>query len=232
MSITEGPTLKMRRVKKGRCGAVPGFGDMLSALRRRDGLSQKELAQKAGVSRSAIGMYETGEREPSFETLQLFADIFHVRADTLLGAPDRDEALASNALPAAVPVKKVPLLGTIACGTPVLAQENIADYVDLPGHVRADFALVCRGSSMINAGINDGDIVYIRRSEAVDNGQIAAVLVEGAETEATLKRVYTADGKITLTAENPAFAPLVFVGSESARVRVIGLAVAYTHMLS
>ena len=85
---------------------MPGFGDMLSALRRRDGLSQKELAQKAGVSRSAIGMYETGEREPSFETLQLFADIFHVRAETLLGAPDRDEALVSNALLAAVVSEK------------------------------------------------------------------------------------------------------------------------------
>ena len=79
---------------------------------------------------------------------------------------------------------------------------------------------------------DSGDIVYIRQSDVVDNGRIAAVLVEGSETEATLKRVYAGDGKITLTAENPAFEPLVFVGPETRRVRVIGLAVAYTHMIS
>lgn len=210
---------------------MSGFGEMLGALRRRDGLSQKELARRAGVSRSAIGMYEAGEREPGFETLQTFAGIFGVTADVLLGKPEAGQALPDNAMPP-LPVKKVPLLGTIACGTPVLAQENIAGYVDLPDHVGADFALVCRGTSMINAGIRDGDIVYIRQSDVVDNGRIAAVLVEGSETEATLKRVYAGDGKITLTAENPAFEPLVFVGPETRRVRVIGLAVAYTHMIS
>lgn len=130
----------------------------------RDGLSQKELARRAGVSRSAIGMYEAGEREPGFETLQTFAGIFGVTADVLLGRPEAGQALPDNALPL-LPVKKVPLLGTIACGTPVLAQENIAGYVDLPDHVGADFALVCRGTSMINAGIRDGDIVYIRQSD-------------------------------------------------------------------
>ena len=78
---------------------MSGFGEMLGALRRRDGLSQKELARRAGVSRSAIGMYEAGEREPSFETLQTFAGIFGVTADVLLGRPEAGQALPDNALP-------------------------------------------------------------------------------------------------------------------------------------
>lgn len=206
---------------------MSSFSDMLGYLRKKNNLSQEELAKRAGVSRSAIGMYEIGEREPSFETLEAFADIFNVNMDTLLGtAPD----IPKNIVPLQK-MKKVPLLGTIACGTPILAEENITDYIDLPGHIRADYALQCRGESMINAGIQDGDIVYIRRQDTVDNGQIAAVLVEGVETEATLKRFYLVDGTVTLTAENPAVLPMVFVGPDAAKVRVIGKAVAYTHVI-
>lgn len=122
---------------------------------------------------------------------------------------------------------QIPLVGDIACGTPILAEENITDYVDLPGHIRADFALTCRGDSMIGAGIQDGDIVYIRHQETVENGQIAAVLV-GSE-EATLKRFYRSNNAVTLNAENPSYAPMVFVGEEAAQIRILGLAIAFTH---
>lgn len=169
-------------------------------------------------------MYELGAREPSFETLEAFADIFNVNMDTLLGKTDLP--------PSVFPFRnmsRIPLLGSIACGTPILAQENISDYVDLPGHIRADYALSCKGDSMINAGIRDGDIVYIRQQETVENGQIAAVMV-GAE-DATLKRFYHQDDKVTLLAENTAYPPMVYVGEEACKIRVIGLAVAYTHVL-
>lgn len=207
---------------------MSGFSDMLVYLRKRDGYSQQELAQKIGVSRSTIGMYETGEREPAFETLEALADTFNVNMATLLGQPSGSVCLPKNIVPIGH-MPQVPLVGRIACGTPILAEENITDYVDLPGHVRADYALTCIGDSMINAGIRDGDIVYIRQQSVVDNGQIAAVLV--GDEEATLKRFYRVGDTVTLNAENPAFPPLVFVGEEVSHVHIIGLAIAYTHVI-
>ena len=105
------------------------------------------------------------------------------------------------------------------------------NYIDLPGHIKADYALFRKGDSMINAGINDGDIVYIRTQETVENGQIAAVLVDERNTEATLKRFYFSGNTVMLNAENPAYDPLVYVGEEIANVHVIGLAVAFTHII-
>lgn len=207
---------------------MSGFSDMLVYLRKRDGYSQQELAQKVGVSRSAIGMYEAGEREPAFETLEALADTFNVNMDTLLGKPTATFALPTN-MTLLQQMRQVPLIGQIACGTPILAEENITDYIDLPGHIRADYALTCKGDSMVNAGIRDGDVVYIRQQSIVDNGQIAAVLV--GDEEATLKRFYRVGDTVTLNAENPAFAPLVFVGEEVSRVHIIGLAIAYTHAI-
>ena len=208
---------------------MSNFSDMLGYLRRRENLSQKELAKMAGVSRSAIGMYEAGEREPSFETLEAFADIFNVNMDTLMGKSLVEYALPSN-VEKLWAMKKVPLVGQIACGTPILAEENITDYVDLPGHIRADYALTCKGDSMINAGIRDGDIVYIRKQEEVENGQIAAVVV--GDDEATLKRFYLVNGVVTLNAENPAYDPKIYVGEQVAHIHVIGLAVAFTHVIA
>lgn len=205
---------------------MSSFSDMLGYLRKRDGYSQKDLADKIGMSRSTIAMYEAGEREPDFETLEALADTFNVNMDTLLGKPS---SFPPNVVPLR-PMGKVPLVGQIACGTPILAEQNITDYVDLPGHIRADYALTCRGDSMIGAGIRDGDIVYIRQQEEVENGQIAAVSVD--QDEATLKRFYLEQGVVQLVAENPAVPPLFFIGADVTRVQVLGLAVAYTHTIT
>ena len=110
-----------------------------------------------------------------------------------------------------------------------MSEQNIDDYVDLPGHIRADFALTCKGESMIGAGIRDGDVVYIRQQEEVENGQIAAIMV--GDEEATLKRFYLENGVIQLVAENPAIPPKVFIGESIGQIRVVGLAVAYTHII-
>jgi len=123
-------------------------------------------------------------------------------------------------------MKKVPLVGTIACGTPITAEQNIEEYVDMPGNINADFALRCDGDSMIGARIFEGDIVYIHQQPTVANGQIAAVLIDN---EATLKRVYYREGEsLMLVAENPAYRPLMFTGEEMSEVRIIGLAVYFT----
>lgn len=124
--------------------------------------------------------------------------------------------------------KKVPLLGTIACGEPILATENIEAYVDVDSGVHADFALHCQGDSMINARIMDGDIVYIRKQDTVENGEIAAVLMDDCtENNATLKRVYVSKDKIRLCAENPNYQDMIFFEDDMNKVRIIGKAIAF-----
>ena len=130
---------------------------------------------------------------------------------------------AKNILPLPK-TKKIPLLGTIACGEPIYADENIEEYLPVPEDVNADFCLRCKGDSMIGARIHDGDVVYIHAQDTVDNGQIAAVIIGD---EATLKRVYISDRTIMLAAANEAYAPLVYVGPEAEKVRIIGRAVAF-----
>ena len=124
---------------------------------------------------------------------------------------------------------RVPVLGTIACGKPILAQENHEDMVGVPDDIHADFCLRCQGDSMINARIYDGDIVFIRQQPSVENGEIAAVLIDDTAdvAETTLKRVYIYDSKVMLVAENPQYPPMSFEKEEMNSVRILGKAVAF-----
>ncbi len=199
-------------------------------LREKKGLSQEELAFKVGYKdRSSIAKIEAGLVDLAQSKIAAFAAALSVTPAQLMGlSGDSLADLPDNIIPMPQ-MKKIPLVGAIACGTPILAEENIEEYIDLPRHIHADYALTCKGDSMVNAGIQDGDVVYIRKQEQVDNGQIAAVLV--GDDEATLKRFYY-DGKmIQLVAENPAYSPKVFYGEEMQNVHVIGLAIAYTHAI-
>ena len=201
----------------------------IRALANKQGLSLPALEAKLNLGNGTISRWN--KSAPNTDKLTRVADFFHVSMDYLLGrkaitALDIDRELASyeNVIP--VPnMNKVPLIGAIACGAPILAEEHIEDYVDIPALISADFALTCKGDSMINARIFDGDIVYIRQQETVDNGQIAAVLIDG---EATLKRVRLFDDHISLEPENPQYRPLVYWGEEMNTVRILGKAVAFT----
>ena len=203
------------------------FSDRLRALRTGRGLSQMDFAKQIRISKSSVNMYERGEREPSFETLEAIADYFNVDMDYLLGKSDmvrKAQSIPSNIIPMPE-FRKIPLIGSIACGAPILAEEHIEEYIDIPRHIHADFALTCRGDSMINARIFDGDMVYIRQQDTVENGEIAAVLIDG---EATLKRVQLFDDHISLEPENPQYRPLVYWGEEMNAIRILGKAVAFT----
>lgn len=210
---------------------MPKFSDRLRQLRTERGLSQQSLANSLrNISKSSINMYERGEREPGLEMLEAIADFFNVDMDFLLGKSDiQNKARSEIKLPDNVipmpEMRKIPLIGSIACGAPILADEHIEDYIDIPKHIHADFALTCKGDSMINARIFDGDIVYIRKQETVENGEIAAVLIDD---EATLKRVRLFDDHISLEPENPQYRPIVYWGEEMNSVRIIGKAVAFT----
>ena len=203
-------------------------GERLKRRRKELGMSAEAVAEKLGCSPSTVYRYENGEiNKMGIDKLKPIAEAINTSPAYLMGWED-EETLPAN-VSRIEPMQRIPLVGQIACGIPILAEQNVEDYVDLPGHIRADFALTCKGESMIGAGIRSGDIVYIRQQEEVENGQIAAVMVGG--DEATLKRVYTKAGVVQLVAENPNIAPAVFIGKEAEQIRIIGLAVAYTHVL-
>ncbi len=216
------------------------FSERFKLLRKERGLSQAALATELGFTKSSVNMYERGDREPGLESLETIADFFNVDMDYLLGKSDVQNRFlytpASDAESVALPdnilsmpaTYTVPLLGTIACGEPILAAENIEDNVEVPEHIHADFALRCKGDSMINARIHDGDIVYIRQQPAVNNGEIAAVLIGD---EATLKRVYVYEDHVVLQPENPAYEPLVYFKDAMQAVRILGKAVGFTSLL-
>ena len=200
--------------------------DVIRIRRKELNLSLEQIAQACGVGKSIVSKWERGDiKNIRRDNLAALADVLQVSPLVLLGReeiqPNQYDNIP-NLVPLA-PMQRIPLVGTIACGTPILAQENIEGYVDLPKHIKADFALTCEGDSMIDAGIKDGDVVYIRSQPEVQNGQIAAVLVDGES--ATLKRFFFNDGVVTLMAANQAYPPLVKAGSDVEQVRVLGLAV-------
>lgn len=197
------------------------FSKQLRKLRQSHKLTQIELAKRLGLSYSAISMYERGERQPNFETLEAFADFFNVPMSTLI---EKSTPPYNNIIPMPE-MTTIPLLGSIACGEPITAVENIEDYVTMLKSVKADFALRCKGDSMIDARILDGDIVYIRQQAKVENGEIAAVLIGD---EATLKRVYISANTVTLMPANQKYSPLVYSGEEINEIRILGKAVAFT----
>lgn len=141
----------------------------------------------------------------------------------------RETALPSYALP--VTTQRVPLLGAIACGEPILAQADTDTFAVVGSAIECDFALRCQGDSMINARIYDGDVVFIKKQEYVDDGTIAAVLLDD---DATLKRVYKlADGRVELRAENPKFRPIIVGGEGETRAfRILGKAVAFQSLIT
>lgn len=189
------------------------------------GMTVEELANKMGYKdKSSISKIENGKADIPTSKVVAFAKALETTTAYLLGA-DVD---ASPIPPGFDPIPKmrtIPLLGTIACGQPILAQQNIEGEVSMPDHIHADFALRCKGGSMIGARILDGDIVYIRSQPDVEDGQIAAVLIED---EATLKRVYKIPGRIQLRPENPNYEVLEYSDSQLDQIRILGLAVYFT----
>lgn len=214
---------------------MSSFKTVLKSLRNSRNLTQEELAQKLNIGRSRISMYESGQREPDFETTELIADFFNVDVDYLLGRTSKTtmlpESMAHGELPRfpnVFPIKtqKIPLLGEIACGQPIFCTEDRESYVEAGTDVRADFCLKARGDSMVGARILDGDLVFIQRDAELENGQIFAVAIDD---EATLKRVYY-DAKsqvLQLMAENSRYAPLIYTGETLDHVHILGKAVAF-----
>lgn len=220
------------------------LSDVIKRFRAEHDLSQRQMGAQCGLSTGYISLIEkeinpqTGKpMVPSLPVMNKLAIGMGLTLDELLTMCDdmdvslneKDAIVPASSLPSNIipmpEMRRVPLLGSIACGTPILAAQNLDGEVDIPATVHADFALRCKGDSMINARIYDGDIVYIRQQPEVEHGEIAAVLVGD---DATLKRVYLYEDHISLEAENPQYRPLVYWGEDMNNVRILGKAVAFT----
>lgn len=194
------------------------IGDNIRYLRKREGYSQAHLARKLNIKQASVSNWESGKTNPDMKSLAQLAQIFAVPMEYFLSDEPRRELdtirITKNA---------VPIVGEIACGTPITAEQNIEGYADLPEGCHADFALKCRGDSMEPTFFH-GDLVLIRNSPDFQNGQIAAIGIEG---EATLKHIYRQGEQIICVSENPAYAPQTYPSQE---VTVYGLAVGFVRM--
>jgi repressor LexA len=201
--------------------------NILRLLNQAD-MSQRELAERLGVSSGAVSSWCSGHKAPRVDKVDAMAELFGVERTDFYQEPEsrRPAVEIPPGFEPLPPMRKVPLVGTIACGQPITAEENIEGYVDVPERFHCDFSLRCHGDSMIDVGIADGDIVYIRCQREVENGQIAAVRIGD---EATLKRVYWDGSTLTLIPENRSFPPMVFSGQELEQVCIEGRAVGFTH---
>lgn len=206
---------------------VASFPERFSEL--IDGMTFTQVGEEIGVSKQTVSAYANGKRNPKKPVLRAIADHFGVDPAWLLGydVPKYKKQSFDNIIPMPK-TYDVPLIGNIACGQPILAVEDASETVPVPAWVHADFALRCKGDSMINARIFDGDVVYIRRQPQVENGEIAAVRVGD---EATLKRVRLFDDHIALEPENPMYKPLVYWGEEMNQVQILGKAIGFTSMV-
>lgn len=206
--------------------------DILKARRTELGLTQLDVANAVGVSEATVSRWESGDiANMKRSRIASLASVLKISPSIIMGWNGTPEIRLPSDVITIIPMptmRKVPLIGSIACGTPILAEENCEGEVDVPDHIRADFALRCKGDSMINARIFDGDIVYIRQQESVEHGEIAAILIDD---EATLKRVYMYDDCISLEAENPQYKPMVYRGEEMNNIRILGKAVAFTSVV-
>ena len=203
-------------------------GKRIQQRREELGLNLGDIAKEVGVAVSTIQRYEKGKIEKiKLPVIEAIAKALQVDPAWLLCQTDRmtvssvEVSSISNLIPLPQ-TYRIPLVGEIACGSPILAEENVEEILEIPQHIKADFALRCHGDSMIGVHIHDGDIVYIRQQPDVDNGSIAAVCIENS---ATLKRVYKYPDKLVLSPANPQYEPLVYTGDELSQVRILGKAV-------
>ena len=208
-------------------------GDRIRQVRQEQDVTQQELADYIGISKQAVYKYENNivTNIPT-DKVDAIAKRLKVSPAYLMGWEEQPTPKPTS--PAPIPpgfepmpkMKKIPLIGSIACGEPITAEQNIEKMVDVPESIRCDFSLTCHGDSMVDAGIHDKDVVYIRIQPVVENGEIAAVRIDG---EATLKRVYYNPGTLTLMPANPAYAPMIYTGSQLEEVHIEGKAVGWTH---
>lgn len=205
------------------------IGFRIKERRNELGLTLQEIADIIGVDRSTIQRYEQGLiKTIKLPVIQEIARALRVNPNWLIGKDVSKYPMEYSSLSELRPItlKKFPLLGEIACGKPIYANESHETYIDACTDIKADFCLVAKGDSMVGARIHDGDVVFIKEQPIVENGQIAAVIINN---EVTLKRwyFYPDKKKLVLNPENTSYEPLVYIGEELNDIRCIGRAICF-----
>lgn len=208
--------------------------DIIKTRRAELNLTLEDIGKYVGVGKSTVKKWESGQIENMRrDKIALLANILQV--DPAVFITDEDSAIEKDLLSQHPEIfrpkmRKVPLLGKVACGQPIYSPSFDDGFALINDDIPADFALIAKGDSMTGVGIRDGDVVFFREQDMVDNGQIAAVFVDD---EVTLKRVvyYREKNKLILYSENPTFEPLVYIGEELDHIHIIGRAVAHLRKL-
>lgn len=204
------------------------IGFYIKKLRIDKGYSQEQLGKLVGVQRAAVQKWECGKvQNLKRETIKKLAEVFNVPASSFF-SDFETEIFSIPGIQPIPKIKRVPRLGAIACGEPILAEQNIDGYDTIEADINCDFTLVCKGDSMINARIFDGDVVYIKQQPDVENGEIAAVLIND---EATLKKVYKYPDKLVLRACNPLYDDFVYTADEATNIHILGKAVIFKSLV-
>lgn len=208
------------------------FSKNLTYYMQQKGVDRTQLCEDLGFKYSTVSEWISAKKYPRMDKIELLADYFGIKKSDLIEnehSSEQDELTAlmsrfDNIKP--IQLKRFPMLGKIACGEPIFADEDKESFVMADMDIQADFCLTAKGDSMINARIYDGDVVFIKEMPMVENGEIAAVIIDN---EATLKRVYyyPDKNKLMLVAENPAFEPLVYINEELDSIRILGKAVCF-----
>jgi len=198
--------------------SIDTFSTRLRHLMEEFNLTTYSLAEAVFLTPATISRYMNGKMEPRRNTIEVLAKYFSVNPAWLMGTEGVERYLENKP-----GCKKIPVVGTIAAGQPILAQEYIEGYEYVPEHINVDFCLRVKGDSMINARILDGDLVYVRHQPDIENGEIAAVLID--RHDATLKRVYKLDGSVILRAENPSYPDMIFTRKEAKTIQILGKAI-------
>lgn len=200
-------------------------------------LTQKQFADVLGIDEKIVAMLEDGQEELCKEILYKICDALDLIPGNIIPGDDEEldedtkyllsrrkrDRLYLHRFSEVRPItrKRLPMLGNVACGEPVFANEEHDAYIDVDLDIAADFCLTVKGDSMINARIFDGDILFVKKQDTVNDGEIAVVLIED---EATVKRVYydKENNILTLMPENPIHKPMRFEGEKLNQIRILG----------
>lgn len=193
------------------------------ALRRKElGLTQKDIAEMVGVSEGTVSRWESGLiANMRRDRIAAYAKALRTTPGFIMTGEREKENFIPAGFSPLPQLDEVPLVGRVACGTPITAEQNVERMVSIPSEWRATFTLICKGKSM-EPRILDGDLVAIRKQPVVENGEVAAVRIG---EEATLKHVYVYSNYIELRPENPEFESIIKIGKEMEEVVIEGKAV-------
>ena len=201
------------------------FKDRLNQALLMKGISAAELSRISGVNEGAISQYRKGGYKANQYNLEKIASALNVSIPWLMGATENMSIAISDLTPEALIArfKKVPMLGHTAAGEPMFCDECAEGFIDVLDKYDVDFCLTVKGNSMIGIGINDGDIVFVKKQAIVDNGEVAVVRINGDNV--TLKRFYKEGDEIKLVSENPKCKTMVFTSQNCDDFIVLGKAV-------